>query len=114
MWVLWGKDGKRESLSWWEYAKSLKKAFLDVSKQLLRLYQGPISIGQKPVPMSDCFILFIVSLVSVQIEQVLGHSKANMAYFQVYLSQGDTCTCHCATSQIVWNSQTSRQFFELL
>ena len=60
--------------------------------------------------MSDCFILFIVSLVSVQIEQVLGHSKANMAYFQVYLSQGDTCTCHCATSQIVQNSQTSRQF----
>jgi len=55
-----------------------------------------------------------VSSVFIQIKWVLGHSKANMVYYQVYLFQSNTSTCHCVTSQIVWNSQTLGQFFEPL
>ena len=41
--------------------------------------------GQKTVLMSDYFVSFIVSSVSIKIEWVLSYLKGNMAYYQAYL-----------------------------
>ena len=70
--------------------------------------------GQKTVPMSDYFSLFIVSSDFIQNGQVGGHLKANMMYYHIYLYHGNKYNYHCAITQTLQNGQTLGQFFELL
>ena len=70
--------------------------------------------GQKTVPMSDYFSLFIVSSDFIQIGQVGGHLKANMMYYHIYLYHGSKYNYYCVITQTLQNGQTLGQFFELL
>ena len=71
-------------------------------------------VGQKTVPMSDYFHLFIVSSDFIQNGYVGGHLKANMIYYHIYLYHGNKYNYHCVITQTLQNGQTLGQFFELL
>ena len=68
-------------------------------------------LGQKTVPISDYFYLFIVSSDFIQIGYEGGHLKANMMYYHIY---GNKYTHYCVLTQPLQNGQTLGQFFELL
>ena len=70
--------------------------------------------GQKTVPMSDYFSLFIVSSDFIQIGEVGARLRANMMYYHIYLYHGNKCNYHCVITQTLQNGQTLGQFFELL
>ena len=83
--------------------------WLDTKGILLKLIAG-----QKTVPMSDYFSLFIVSSDFIQIGYVGGHLKANMMYYHIYLYHGSKYNYYCVITQTLQNGQTLGQFFELL
>ena len=70
--------------------------------------------GQKTVPMSDYFSLFIVSSDFIQIRYEGGHLRANIMYYHIYLYHGSKYNYYCVITQILQNGQTLGQFFELL
>ena len=70
--------------------------------------------GQKTVPMSDYFSLFIVSSDFIQIWYVGARLRANMMYYHIYLYHGNKHNYHCVITQTLQNGQTLGQFFELL